>query len=73
MHAIRLHTFGAADNLRFEEVNDPVPASGQVRIAVKAAGVHLIDTAIRAGRQMGPTPRPPTPRWKLVPRWAKPC
>src|SRR5438270_318513 len=61
VHAIQLHAFGAADNLRFEEVDDPVPASGQVRIAVTAAGVHLIDTAIRAGRQMGPMPLPALP------------
>jgi NADPH2:quinone reductase len=61
MHAIQLHVFGAADNLRFEEVGDPVPASGRVRITVKAAGVHLIDTAIRAGRQMGPMPLPDLP------------
>src|SRR6266851_3118328 len=61
MHAIQLHAFGAADNLRFEEVDDPVPASGQVRIGVTAAGVHLIDTAIRAGRQMGPIPLPDLP------------
>jgi NADPH2:quinone reductase len=61
MHAIRLHAFGPADNLRYEEVDDPVPASGQVRIAVRAAGVHLIDTTIRAGRQMGPMPLPDLP------------
>jgi NADPH2:quinone reductase len=61
MYAIRLHAFGPADNLRYEQVDDPVPASGQVRIAVKAAGVHLIDTSIRAGRQMGPLPLPDLP------------
>ncbi|WUI19940.1 zinc-binding dehydrogenase [Streptomyces sp. NBC_00425] len=34
MHAIRLHAFGPAENLRHEEVDDPVPDPGQVRIAV---------------------------------------
>jgi NADPH:quinone reductase len=32
-----------------------------VRIAVAAAGVHLIDTKIRAGVQMGPMPLPNLP------------
>lgn len=49
MHAIRLHAFGPPENLRYEEVDDPQPGPGQVRIAVAAAGVHLIDTTIRAG------------------------
>lgn len=61
MHAIRLHEFGPAENLRYEEVPDPDPSAGQVRIAVAAAGVHLIDTAIRSGRQMGPMPLPTLP------------
>ncbi|MBB5787306.1 zinc-binding dehydrogenase [Jiangella mangrovi] len=53
MHAIRLHEFGPATNLRYEEVPDPVPAAGQVRIAVEASGVHLVDTALRAGSSGG--------------------
>jgi NADPH2:quinone reductase len=54
MHAIRLHAFGPPENLRYEQVADPTPGPGQARIAVAAAGVHLIDTALRAGRAMGP-------------------
>jgi NADPH2:quinone reductase len=61
MRAIRLHEFGPAQNLRYEEVPDPEPGPGQVRIAVGAAGVHLIDTVIRSGRQMGPMPLPELP------------
>ncbi|KUM82586.1 MULTISPECIES: zinc-binding dehydrogenase [Streptomyces] len=57
MRAIRLHTFGPAENLSYEETADPVPGPGQVRIAVRAAGVHLLDTALREGHQ-GPAPRP---------------
>ncbi|MEU0422989.1 zinc-binding dehydrogenase [Streptomyces canus] len=59
MHAIRLHTFGPAENLTYEQTDDPAPAPGQVRIAVRAAGVHLLDTALREGQQ-GPLPRPTT-------------
>ncbi|MES9521140.1 zinc-binding dehydrogenase [Streptomyces capoamus] len=58
MHAVRLHAFGPAENLAYEEVPDPVPGPGQVRIAVAAAGVHLLDTALRAGHQ-GPLPALP--------------
>ncbi|MFE5481801.1 zinc-binding dehydrogenase [Streptomyces sp. NPDC056527] len=57
MHAIRLHAFGPAENLTYEETPDPVPGPGQVRIAVTAAGVHLLDTALRLG-QTGPFPAP---------------
>jgi NADPH2:quinone reductase len=35
--AVRLHAFGPPSNLRQEEVEDPSPAPGQVRIAVGAA------------------------------------
>lgn len=62
MYAIRLHEFGPAENLRYEEVPDPVPAAGQVRLAVEASGVHLIDTALRAGHGGGgPLPLPALP------------
>lgn len=57
MHAIRLHAFGPAENLTYEQTPDPVPGTGQVRIRVAAAGVHLLDTALREGAQ-GPFPTP---------------
>jgi NADPH2:quinone reductase len=60
MHAVVLHEFGPAENLRYEQVEDPKPADRQVRIAVRAAGVHLIDTGLRAGRP-GPAPTPVLP------------
>lgn len=58
MHAVRLHAFGPAENLVHERTEDPVPAPGQVRIAVRAAGVHLLDTTLRQGL---PGPFPPAP------------
>jgi NADPH:quinone reductase len=61
MHAIRQHEFGPAENLTYEEVADPVPAADQVRIAVEAAGVHLLDTTIRKGQSGGPFPLPDLP------------
>lgn len=61
MHAIRQYAFGPAENLLYEMVGDPEPGEGQVRIAVEASGVHLIDTAIRAGISGGPFPLPDLP------------
>jgi NADPH2:quinone reductase len=49
MHAIRQYEFGGPEQLRYEEVPDLRPGEGQVRIAVEAAGVHLVDTTIRQG------------------------
>lgn len=60
MHAIRLHEFGPARHLRYETVPDPEPGPGQVRIAVAASGVHLVDTALRRG-EPGPFPLPDLP------------
>ncbi|MBB5957499.1 NADPH2:quinone reductase [Saccharothrix tamanrassetensis] len=49
MRAVRLHGFGSPAELRYEETDDPEPGPGQVRIAVRAAGVHLVDAVIRRG------------------------
>lgn len=61
MHVIRQYEFGPADTLRYEQADDPRPGEGQVRIAVQAAGVHLIDTVLRAGVRRGSAPRPELP------------
>jgi NADPH:quinone reductase-like Zn-dependent oxidoreductase len=61
VHAIRLHAFGPPENLVYEELSDPVPGKGQVRIQLEAAGVHLIDPAIRRGVAWGPFPLPNLP------------
>jgi NADPH2:quinone reductase len=61
MWAIRQYEFGPPEVLRYEEVASPWPGPGQVRVAVAAAGVHLVDTMIRAGVEGGPFPRPELP------------
>lgn len=60
MKAIRLHEFGPADHLVLDELPDLEPGPGQVRIAVGAAGVHLVDTTLRRG-EAGPIPLPALP------------
>jgi NADPH2:quinone reductase len=49
MRAIRQHAFGGPDQLLLQQVPDPHPRGGQVRIRVESAGVHLLDTLIRQG------------------------
>lgn len=61
MHAIRHHAFGPADLLHLEQLPDLDPAPGQVRIAVEVAGVHLLDTSIRAGESFGAGEPPELP------------
>ena len=60
MHAIQLHAFGPPENLVLDELPDLQPGPGQVRIAVEASGVHLLDTTIRRG-EPGPLPPPELP------------
>ena len=60
MQAIRLHEFGPATNLVLDDLPDLSPADGQVRVAVEASGVHLVDTTIRRG-EPGPFPSPELP------------
>jgi NADPH2:quinone reductase len=56
MHAIRHHSFGPPDVLVLDELPDLSPAPGQVRVAVAASGVHLLDTTLRRGETGGPLP-----------------
>ncbi|WP_265520120.1 zinc-binding dehydrogenase [Oerskovia flava] len=61
MDAIRLHEFGPPENLVLEEVPDPVAGPGQVRVRVRAHGVHLLDTSLRRGETGGPLALPSLP------------
>lgn len=60
MRAIRQYAFGGPEELRLEQVPDPHPADGEVRIRVESAGVHLLDTMIRQGKG-GPRVAPRLP------------
>jgi NADPH2:quinone reductase len=46
--AVVVHRSGGPDELRLDEVADPVPAMGEVRIAVTAAGTNPVDASNRA-------------------------
>ena len=50
MKAIRVHTPGEPEVLRYEDAPNPQIGPGQVLVRVRAAGVNPVDTYIRAGR-----------------------
>ena len=57
MRAIVIHEFGPPDVLRYEEVSDPQPRRGEVRIRVCAATVNrVLDVSLRAGRESARRP-----------------
>ncbi len=56
MKAMRFHEYGTPDVLRYEDVDLPVPAAGQVRIRVAATSFNGVDGNIRAGFMQGPIP-----------------
>lgn len=49
MKAIRMHAYGGADVLKYEDVPQPQPAADEVLIRVRAAGVNPVDWKIREG------------------------
>ncbi len=52
MKAIVIHKFGPPDVLRYEDVSDPVPRLGEIRIEVHAATVNrVLDVSLRAGKE----------------------
>lgn len=63
MRAITFSAYGGPDVLQLSEVPVPAPGPGQVRLAVRAAGVNPIDWKIRAGfmQQNIPVSFPHTP------------
>jgi NADPH:quinone reductase-like Zn-dependent oxidoreductase len=56
MKAVRFHEFGDADVLRYEDVEQPIPGDGEVRIRVAATSFNPVDANIRAGYMQGPSP-----------------
>jgi NADPH2:quinone reductase len=48
-HAVRVHEFGGPESLRFESVELPDPAPGEVQIRHTAIGLNFIDTYERSG------------------------
>ena len=56
MKAVRFHEYGDPSVLRYEDVEQPAPGSGQVLIRVAATSFNGVDGNIRAGFMQGPIP-----------------
>jgi NADPH2:quinone reductase len=61
MKAIVVRELGPPEVMQLEEVSDPFPGDGEVRIRVRAAGVNPVDTYIRAGTSATKPKLPYTP------------
>lgn len=66
MHAVRIHQFGDDSVLRYEEVPDPLPGTGEVRVAVHAASINHGDLARRSGTYPGEVKFPLTLGWEVA-------
>ena len=56
MKAIRVHSPGGPEALRFEDVPDPEPSIGEAVVRIEAAGVNFIDVYHRTGLYKAPLP-----------------
>ncbi|MGK5678127.1 NADP-dependent oxidoreductase [Actinoplanes sp. URMC 104] len=56
MKAVRFHEYGDPSVLRYEDVEQPVPGAGQVRVRVAATSFNGVDGNIRGGFMQGPIP-----------------
>lgn len=61
MKAIVARAFGGPEVLRLEDVPDPVPGPGQIRVRVHAIGVNPYDTYMRSGSYATKPSLPYTP------------
>lgn len=65
MKAIRIHSYGGPEVLRYEDVVVPTPAAGELLIKVQAASVNPLDWKTRAGylKDFFPRSLPFIPGW----------
>ena len=56
MKAIRVHTPGGVEALRYEDVATPTPQAGEALVKIEAVGVNFIDIYIRSGMYKNPLP-----------------
>jgi NADPH2:quinone reductase len=61
MKAIRAHSFGGPEVLRLDDLAEPSPGPGQVRVRLHAAGVNPFDTYMLSGTYAIKPPLPYSP------------
>jgi NADPH2:quinone reductase len=65
MKAILCHDFSGPSGLTLEEIPDPVPGPGQIRLAVRACGINFADSLITAGKYQVKPPLPFSPGFEV--------
>lgn len=53
MRALRIHAYGGPEQLRIDEIPEPRPAAGEIRIKVAAASINPFDGKILRGLMAG--------------------
>lgn len=66
MRIVRFHEFGGPEVLRVEEVSDPAPGQGEVRVRAEAIGVGVPDILMRRGNYAWIPPLPVIPGNELA-------
>ena len=61
MRAVLCHAWGAVEGLQLGDAPPPIPADGQVVIAVRAVGINYADAIMVAGRYQTKPPLPFSP------------
>ncbi len=61
MKAVLAHAFGGPDVLRYEDLAEPSPAAGQLRVRLHAVGVNPFDTYMLGGQYAITPPLPYSP------------
>src|SRR3989440_828033 len=56
MKAVRVHTPGGPDAMRFEDAPEPTPKEGEALVKVDAAGLNYIDVYFRSGQYKAAAP-----------------
>lgn len=65
MKAVRFHEVGGPEVLRIEEIEQPAPAAGQVRLRVAASAFNAADNGMRAGFLPIPVKLPHVPGYDV--------
>jgi NADPH2:quinone reductase len=56
MKAVRIHTSGGPEVMRYEDAPEPTPKAGEAVVKVEAAGLNYIDVYFRSGQYKGEFP-----------------
>lgn len=65
MKAVRFHEFGGPEVLRYEDVDQPAPGAGEVRVRVAASAFNAADDGMRGGFLPIPVELPHVPGYDV--------